>query len=310
MTKKELVDRVLSGRSVTYPPVSFWYHFGVQHGGGEVFAGIALDYFFHYDFDFLKVMNDYFYPLPAGVPAIRTRSDLQQLARFDPVETDWREQFKALDRISRTLAGEAYFIDTVFDPWQSLNRHLAAENMQHLMANEPQALLDALDVVADNLIDYCKVSIGLGAAGIFLSLPAGSEIVSREDFLTFVKPFAHKVLHAIDGLGPMTTLHIHGTDLHFDDVLDLPAPVFNWWDRGPGGPDLQSVLSKISGCVMGGIDQTIVARRTRPFLEAHVREAMVLGGDHRYILANGCSIDTWVHPGAIHTIVDTVRKKG
>ena len=308
MHKKELVDQVLAGHAVACPPVSFWYHFGVQHGGGEAFAKIALDYFFHYDFDFLKVMNDYFYPVPQGMTAIKTRSDLKGLLRFHPAETAWREQFKALEIIGQALQGRAYFMDTVFDPWQSLNRNLAAENMQHLMANEPQALLDALDVVADNLIDYCKISLGLGAAGIFLSIPAGSEILDRDSFLVFVKPFALKVLRAIDGLGPMTTLHVHGKDLFFDDVLDLPAPIFNWWDRGPGGPSLQEVRSKISGCVMGGIDQTLVARRTRAFLQEHVREAMELGGERRFFLANGCSIDTWVYPGALETIVQTVRK--
>jgi uroporphyrinogen decarboxylase len=307
MNKTERVDRVLSGQTVDRPPLSFWYHFGVQHGGGEAFAKIALDTFFHYDFDFLKVMNDYFYPVPPGITAIKTGADLRRLERFDPPDTDWREQYKALEIIREALAGKAYFLDTVFDPWQSLNRCLAAENMRHLMDRESEALLDALDIVADNLIAYCRKSLELGAAGIFFSIPAGSEIIGRQDFLTFVKPFARKVLEAIRGSGPMTTLHVHGKDLYFDDVLDLPAPVFNWWDRGPGGPSLRSVLAKISGCVMGGIDQTIVARRTRAFLKEHTREAMDLGGDRRFLLANGCSIDTWVYPGAIKAIIDTVR---
>ncbi len=307
MVKKELVDRVLSGQTVVRPPLSFWYHFGIQHGGGEVFAKTALDYFFYYDFDFLKVMNDYFYPLPKGLKAIQSASDLQHLTRFDPSESAWQEQFKALQIISKALQDQAYFIDTVFDPWQSLNRYLASENMNTFMQSEPQALLDALEVVADNLIDYCKISLGLGAAGIFLSIPAGSEIISREHFLVFVKPFVEKVLNAIEGLGPMTTLHVHGQDLHFDEVTDLHAPVFNWWDRGPGGPALQTVLSRIPGCVMGGIDQTLVARRTSSFLKEHLREAIALGGDRRFFLANGCSIDTWVHPDALKTIVETVK---
>jgi uroporphyrinogen decarboxylase len=308
MNKKEIVDRVLSGAVVERPPLSLWYHFGAQHGDGASFAKIALEFFFHYNLDFLKVMNDYFYPVPEGLTAIENRSDLQRLLRFDPLQCAWREQFKALEVIQRALEDKAYFIDTVFDPWQSLNRNLAAENMTHLMTQEPQALLDALDVVSDNLIDYCKTSLALGAAGIFFSIPAGSEIVSKSDFLTFVKPFARKVLEAINGLGPMTTLHVHGKDLHFDEVLDLPAPVFNWWDRGPKGPSLQQVLTKIRGCVMGGIDQTIVARRTCAFLRTHVQEALQLGGDARFFLANGCSIDTWVYPGAIETIVETARQ--
>ncbi len=307
MNKKDRVDKVLNGQSVDRAPISLWYHFGVQHSTANRFAETTLEYFHHYDFDFLKVMNDHFYPAPHELKAIRSRTDLQRLVRFQPEKTIWREQFKALKIIHDALKDEAYFIDTVFDPWQSLHRNLIAENMKHLMTHESDALLTALDVVADNLIAYCRTALKLGAAGIFLSLAAGSEIVSRDEFLTFIKPFALKVLAAINGLGKMTTLHVHGKELFFEDVLDLPAPVFNWWDRGPQGPSLKQVLGKIPGCVMGGIDQTIVARRTRDFLHQHVREGLALGGERRFFLANGCSIDTWVYPGAIETIVDAAR---
>ncbi len=307
VNKKERIDRVLEGRTVDRPPLSLWYHFGIQHGAGEDFARTALAFFRYYDLDFLKLMNDYFYPPPEGLKAVRTRSDLQRLTRFQVADSPWREQFAAIERIQAALKDEAYFIDTVFDAWQSLHRNLAAENMQQLMTEAPDALLEALDRISDNLIDYSSTAIHLGAAGIFLSIPAGSEILSREQFLTFVKPFARKVLEAVAPLAPMNTLHVHGQDLFFEDVLDLPAAIFNWWDRGPGGPSLQWVRERIAGCVMGGIDQTIVARRTIAFLEQHVREALELGGDRRFLLANGCSIDTWVYPGAIKTIVAAAR---
>jgi uroporphyrinogen decarboxylase len=308
VNKKDRVDRVLKGEAVEVPPVSMWYHFGVQHGGGEPFARITLEYFNHYDFDFLKVMNDYFYPVPEGLTAVRSREDLQQLARFKPEETVWAEQFKALETIGRELKQRAYFIDTVFDPWQSIHRNLAAEHMQHLMTHESEALLEALEVVTDNLIAYSQKAMELGAAGIFLSIPAGEEIVSREQFLTFVKPFVRKLLEAIQGAGPLTTLHVHGRELFFEEVLDLPAPVLNWWDRGPSGPSLQWVLERSPACVMGGIDQTLVARRTQQFLRQHVHEGRQLGGFRRFLLANGCTIDGWVYPGALETIVAAARE--
>ncbi|MEJ2155359.1 MAG: uroporphyrinogen decarboxylase family protein [Desulfobacteraceae bacterium] len=309
MNKKELVDRVLAGEAVERPPLSLWYHFGVQHGNGEAFARITLDYFNHYDFDFLKVMNDYFYPVPDGCDALRTKADLRQIKPVDPRKTQWVEQLKALEIIAGEIGDKAYFIDTVFDPWQSLHRNLAAENMQHLMMNEPQALMEALEVVADNLIAYSEAAIEAGAAGIFMSIPAGKELVTREEFLTFVKPYAEKVLKGIQGKGAMTTLHVHGEELYFDDAMDLPAPIINWWDRGPQGPSMQEVLRRFSGCVMGGIDQTIVARRTRAFIKSHVREGIELGGNRRFLLANGCSIDTWVYPGTVEAIVAAARSQ-
>lgn len=307
MNKIERVDRILNGLETDRPPISLWYHFGIQHTDGENFAKVILEYFDYYDFDFLKVMNDYFYPPPEDLTAIKTKENLKRIRHFDVENSEWNEQFKALALIHASLKDRAYFIDTVFDPWQSIKRNMAGENMKALMTNEPEALLDALGVVADNLIAYSKKSLSIGSAGIFMSVAAAEELVTREEFMKFVKPFAMKVFEAISGLGRMNTAHIHGENLFMNDVLNFPVDIFNWWDRGPNGPPLGYVKEKIKGCVMGGIDQTIVARNTREFLNEHVREGIKLGGNRRFFLANGCSIASWTYPGAIQTIVNTAK---
>ncbi|HDG98309.1 MAG TPA: hypothetical protein ENG73_09100, partial [Desulfobacterales bacterium] len=304
----ERVDRVLDGKDVDYPPLSLWYHFGVQHGSGEQFAKISLEYFRFYDLDFLKVMNDYFYPPPNGLDAVRTREDLERITPFDVEDSPWQQQFKALEILNRELQGKAYFIDTVFDPWQSLRRNMAGENINELMETEPGATLEALDIIAENLIAYCKKSLALGSAGIFMSIPAARELITHENFLKFVKPFAMKVLQAISGMASMNTAHIHGENLYFEDVLDFPVNVFSWWDRGPNGPSLEWVKKATRACVMGGINQKIVARTTPAFLKKHVREALEMGGKSRFFLANGCSIDSWTYPGSILAIVKTARE--
>lgn len=307
MDKTELVDRVLAGEQVSRPPVSLWYHFGVQHGTGERFAETTLEFFRFYDLDFLKVMNDFYYPPPAGLEVVRTGKDLERIEPLEVEKTDWKEQFRALEIISERLNGVAYFLDTVFDPWQTLRRNMAGENMGFLMEEEPEALLGALEVITQNLISYCRRSLALGSAGIFLSIIAGREVISREQFLRFVKPFSQKLLAAISPLGKMNTAHIHGEDLFFEDVLDLDAQVLSWWDRGPKGPSLGWVKERFRGCIMGGIDQTKVSKYSLAFLREHVREAMELGGRERFFLANGCSIDTWVYPGAVRAIVETAK---
>lgn len=310
MNKIERMDCVLNGLEVDRPPVALWYHFGVQHAAGEQFAKLSLQYFDHYDFDFLKLMNDYFYPVPRDLDVLRDADDLKHFQRFEVEKTVWKEQLKAVRVIASALDAKAYFIDTVFDPWQTVMRHMAGEKMQHLMANEPNALLDALEIVTDNLVDYCKRSIAAGSAGIFLSVPAAAEILSRDDFLTFVKPFSQRILQSINGLGRMNTTHIHGEDLFFEDVLDLPTEIFSWWDRGPKGPSLAEIKDRTDACVMGGIDQTIISKRSRAFIRRHVSEGIESGGNRKFILANGCSIKTWIYPGAINTIVETVKNYG
>ena len=307
--KIELVDSVLRGEETDRPPLSLWYHFGVQHGEGPRLARLALDSFRHYGFDFLKVMNDYFYPMPEGIDAVGSGEDLRRITRFDGERSPWREQFRALAVIASELKGKAYFLDTVFDPWHTLRRALAGEHIGPLMEAEPDAVQDALDVITENLIAYCLRSLDIGSAGIFLSVAASREFTTREQFLRFVKPFAYRVLEAVSGRGRMNVAHIHGDDLYFYDCLDFPVAVFNWWDRGPAGPSLGYVKERIAGCVMGGIDHKIVTRRTAPFLKDHVREGKKLGGKERFFLANGCSIDASVNPRMIRAIVEAARTK-
>jgi uroporphyrinogen decarboxylase len=307
MTKIERIDATLQGGQADHPPVSLWYHFGIQHGAGDTFARTCLEYFEYYDLDWLKVMNDYFYPLPEELEAIRSGRDLKKIVPFDVESSEWRHQLKALYIIGKTLENRAYFLDTVFDPWQTLRRNLAGENLPELMENEPRALLRALDVITDNLVAYSKLSLSQGAAGIFVSVPASAEIMSRDQFLRFCKPFVVKLLSAVKDLGKMNTAHIHGKQLFFDDILDLPVQVLSWYDRHPDCPTLQEVKEKFSGAVMGGIDQEIVARRTRAFLKEHVREGIEMGGESRHLLAGGCSIATWVDPGSIKAIVAAAR---
>jgi uroporphyrinogen-III decarboxylase len=73
---------------------------------------------------------------------------------------------------------------------------------------------------------------------------------------------------------------------------------------------MKEILKRFSGCVMGGIDQTLLTRRSPAFMKAHVTEGVALGGGRRFFLANGCSIDTWVSPEAVRAVVAAARNSG
>jgi len=60
LTKRQRVIAALEGRvaDLDRPPASVWYHFGTHFMGGRAAADVAAAFFRHYDFDFLKMMND------------------------------------------------------------------------------------------------------------------------------------------------------------------------------------------------------------------------------------------------------------
>lgn len=309
MTKIERVNTILAGEKPDRAPVSLWYHFGSQFLPGEKFAEIVLSFYRYYDFDWLKVMNDYFYPMPQGVYELKTREDLKLLKPFTVEDSVWNEQLKALRIINSELKGEVYFCDTVFDPYQELQRSPVGEHLPYLMKSEPDALLDALSVVTDNVIEYAKKSLEAGSAGIFLSVLASGDQLGREDFLKFDKPFAMRVFEAVKDMGIMNTAHIHGHNIYVEDILDFPVSILSWEDRVPGNPSLSEMKTMFDGCVMGGIDNTRMTRKTPAYLMNNVREGIAMGGDSRFFLANGCSSPGHMDPFSITAIVNTAQNK-
>ncbi len=197
MTKIERLRAALAGKPVDRAPVSIWYHFGNQHAPPERTAEVHLEFFEAYDLDLLKVMNDYDYPMPDGMEVMATADDLKRIAPFEVTRTPLGRQLKAIELIAKSLQGKALFVDTVFNAWNTLRRNLVKEAMGPLMADHPQALEAALQVVTDNLLRYALASLERGAAGIFLSVPATAETVTPEQYARFMRPFDLQLLNAL-----------------------------------------------------------------------------------------------------------------
>jgi uroporphyrinogen decarboxylase len=173
MDKIERMRATLKGKPVDRPPFSVWYHFGNQHASPERAAQVHLEFFEAYDLDFLKVMNDYDYPMPEGMEVMATPADIGRLTPFDVTKTPMGNQLQAIDLIAKALRGKALFVDTVFNAWNTIRRNLVKEAMSQLMAEHPKALETALEVVNANLIQYALASLERGIREIHAPLRPG-----------------------------------------------------------------------------------------------------------------------------------------
>src|ERR1700691_4961110 len=107
MTSKERVDRALKGEDVDRTPFSFWHHFldASKPGGEHARSTLA----FHEKFrtDLVKVMSDYPYPKPKAEWYVLREE-----------KNPFPQQIVALEKIRDGLAGQAYFVETLFNPWK------------------------------------------------------------------------------------------------------------------------------------------------------------------------------------------------
>ena len=306
MTKIERLRNTLAGKPVDRPPFSVWYHFGTQHASPERTAQVHLEFFEAYDLDFLKVMNDYDYPMPKGLEGMATPADLERVTPFDVTQAPMGNQLRAIEIISKALRGKALFVDTVFNAWNTLRRNLVKEAMPKLMADHPQALKASLKVVNENLIQYALASLERGAAGIFLSVPATAESVTLEQYEQFMRPFDLEFLKAIQGKAEFHILHAHGEKLFFDRLLDYPVSALSWADLN-GGPTIAEARRRTSFTLMAGLDHVRFPYVSVQVIRDQVKTALALAGNTKFILAPGCSLPTYSFPPLIKAARDAAR---
>jgi uroporphyrinogen decarboxylase len=287
MTPKQRIDAALEDQQADRPPFSLWHHFGLEKQGGAAHARAVLQFHRDYRSDLVKVMSDFPYPKPAGA-----------WYELKPVEIPFPEQLKALELIHEGLRQDgkngAYFVETLFNPWNVAEKLSSPAEVQRLRKEQPQKLLDALQVIAKSEINHARAAMRRGAAGIFLAVANAQEgILTREEYAKFSEPFDKMIFHAVEE-APLNILHLHGPKVY----VDYFARATGWKISGLNysihetGYSLRLARHNwhvIHGALVGGIDFRNYRTGTVEELREDIRLA-VLDAGHRLIVTPGCSV--------------------
>lgn len=295
MNKRERFFAAVRGEKADRPPVTAWVHFLSDHLSGEQTAALHRSFLEAYDWDVCKVMNDYRYPVPAGV---QTLEDPASLRAFEPLGLDepcFAEQLKCLAALRAGLGGEIALIDTGFDPYQQILRNVGFDQAAHMWKHKDDTLR-ALESVAGTLCRYIAAVKAQGVEAFFLSIngairegfPRGS---NAEVYAAFQRPFELQLLKAAEGM--VRILHIHGAGLELARVLDYPCEAISISDRLPGNPSLAEMRKLTPKCLMGGIDETKFQERNLLALAREIDDAIAQAGRSKFILAPGCTIPSF-----------------
>lgn len=307
MNKQERILAAISGSKVDVIPYSIWYHFGTQFLPGEKAAEVVVAFYERYDPDFLKVMNDYSYPLPQGLDRIRNIADWNRLKPIKPNEGGFYEQLKLLTVIANRLKGEAFFVDTIFDPFYLAER-TAKDIIFNLLRSHPEDFKRGLEVIAESLRNYVKAVLDVGAAGIFMAINgATTNLLTKEEFREFVKPYGLQVLDAVQDKGVFNIVHIHGDNIMFDEITDYPVHALSW-EHLHTLPSLTEARKMTDLCFIGGIDEKRPNHTHPDDLEAQIETALRETNGEKFILGPGCSLPTDTFVEQIDIIYKAIRK--
>ncbi len=310
MNRRERFLAAVEGHAVDRPPVTAWVHFLSDHLSGAETADLHAKFLRAYDWDVAKLMNDYRYPVPAGLELLDSP---EAMRRFKPLSLDERafaEQLRAIECLRRELGPDWPILDTLFDPYQQVLRNVGFSQAAAVAAHR-DAALEMIDAVADTLCRYVGAARAAGADGFFLSIngairsgfPRGSDDAT---YRTFQRPFDLRLLEAAQAT--VRVLHVHGVGLDLDRVLDYPCEVFSVSDRLPGNPSLTELRRRTDRCLMGGIDETRVQERPLPDVRAEIDDAFAQAGRERFILAPGCTLPSFTPERTLRHLREYTRR--
>ncbi len=300
MDKKKRVLAALEGKmeALDRPPVSIWYHFGTQFLEGKKAGELEAEFFRHYDLDFLKMMNDYPWPLPHGLSSVETPEELDLFRRLDMGEHSFHQQLSALRTAVRLVGRRGFVIDTVFNPF-GIARRTLKKNAVRFLREAPRKMMDWLSLCAENLTAYIRASAGTGIGGVFFSVNgADADLLSDEEFDRFVKPFDLRVLEAARSVGPLLVGHIHGKKLKMERILSYPVAALNW-SHMRDNEDLASMRRRSPLCFIGGMDEIGTSQLTPGEIMGSVIAAAEQSRGGGFMAGPGCAVPADVSPDLI-----------
>lgn len=295
LSSTERVDRAIRGQDVDRLPFSLWHHFGLEKQGPRKHAEATLEFHERYGTDLVKVMSDFPYPKPAG-----NWWELKVEANpFAP-------QVHALEIIADGLRGRAHFVETVFNPWNVAEKLSSKEEVIRLRNEQPQKLLDALEVIAQSEANHARLALKAKASGIFLAIANAQDgIMTRAEYAKWSEPFDRLVLQAAGG-APLNILHLHGDKVYVDYFLTgWPAGGVNYGSQETGFP-LPAARARFAGVLLGGVDERSYRTRSAGELREDAARARREAGP-RLIFTPGCSVPNDSRPDELLRMKEAVQ---
>ena len=309
MDKRERFLAAVAGEPLDCPPCTAWVHFATDRLGGTEHALRHARFVRDNDWDICKVVNDFRYPAP---PGLETLDRPQDMRRFEPAPLEcesFAEELKCI-RLLRAEFGERMPIMlTTFDPFQQVMRRVGYTRAQLVFQHRTEALA-MLDAVCDTMCRYMHAVREAGWDAVFFSVNSAIRApnprgVDDETCRTYMRPYELRMLEAMQGM--VRALHVHGTELDMQRVLDYPCEVLSVSDRLRGNPSLRELRALSDKCLMGGVDESAIIEMALPEVRAQVRDCFEQIGRRNFILSPGCTIPTQTPAYLLQAIRETCR---
>ena len=127
MDKLSRFFAAIQGEKVDRHPVTSWVHYQSDHLNAHEVAQLHLRFLEAYNWDILKVMNDFRYPVPAGVEALSHAQVFEQYTPLGMDEPCFATQLQCLREIVDQVGDQVPVLETLFEPCQQIVRNIGLD---------------------------------------------------------------------------------------------------------------------------------------------------------------------------------------
>lgn len=302
---RQRLETCLAGGKPDRPPVALWRHFPVDDQTPDGLAAAVVKFQKDYDFDLVKVtpassfclkdwgIDDAWRGADEGTRnytrrVIHAPEDWEKLQKLPPTQGHLGDQLKCLRLIVNELGPDTPVIQTIFSPLSQAKNLVGPENLLVHLRKYPDAVHSGLKTLAENVLRFTEAALETGIAGVFYAVQhAQYGLLSEAEYLAFGKKYDIPSLEPAQA-GWLNMLHLHGVDVMFDLVADLPIQIINWHDRETA-PSLAEGKERFPGVVCGGLRRyESIMLGTPESINAEARDAIEATAGERLILGTGC----------------------
>jgi uroporphyrinogen decarboxylase len=316
ITHRSRIENCLAGASLDRVPVALWRHFPVDDQAAGTLAAATLNYQRTFDMDLVKVtpqssfclldwgIRQEWQGMPEGTytytqRVIQNPEDWSRLTPLDPSRGRLGQQLECLKLLSGALGHDTPFIQTIFNPLSQAKNLAGGDTLMFHLRRYPDALHAGLQTIVESTRRFIEAAKSTGISGIFYAVQhAQFGLLGQAEYREFGRTYDLQVLEASQDLW-LNMLHLHGTQVMFDEFVDYPIQVINWHDKETS-PSLAGGKSLFPGVVCGGLrrHQTLLLGTPQQVTE-EARQAIEESQGQRHILGTGCVAYTTVPYGNI-----------
>ena len=315
MTKRDRVLAAMNNQPVDRPPVGFWFHFPEEQQLGQACVDAHLRYYNHVDADIAKLMCDGYFDYPNPVAkAARKPEDWFRMKPLGPDSDFIRGQVERAKAVKKGLTSDCLVLYNVFAPFSSIRFGTSDELVMAHLAERPEAILYALDVIAqDNALLCEKLITEAGIDGVYYCVQGGEkDRFTPEEYRLLITPSDRKVLEHANRFSDANVLHCcgwAGIPNHLEVWRDYPAKAINW-ACFVENMDLRQGKEFFGGkCVLGGFDNragSLINTGSREEIQAYTRRWMKENNLPGMMIGADCTLPATIDPRRIQWVIDAV----